>query len=171
MNRYFHKKTSNGFSLIEMLIYVSILAIVLLLVVQTALSFTGSFRNLQVLRAVDRSAYNSLERMTRDIRNADAVNLTQSYLGASPGILVLTQTSGSNSTTTRFYVQNQVINVDVNGISIGPLMVARTAVTSLVFTQIAGTSTAVKIDMTLTASSGPVIRTKSFHSTVILKGS
>jgi type II secretory pathway pseudopilin PulG len=166
-----NRKNQTGFSLLEMIIYVAILAMMFLLLVRTVLSFTGSYRQLQVLRALDRSALNSLERMTQNIRNASSINAGQSSFGATPGILAVIQTKGINSTTTRFYVQNKTLQLEVNGTAVGPLTVGQTEVTSLVFRQLVSTTTAVKIDLTLTASSGPIVRSKIFHTTVILKGS
>ncbi|MBX4198177.1 prepilin-type N-terminal cleavage/methylation domain-containing protein [Candidatus Parcubacteria bacterium] len=168
MSKNYFTIAKKGFSLIEMIIYVSILAVIFLLIVRTVLSFTGSYRDLIVLRALDRSAYNSFERMSRDIHGASSINTLQSSLGTSPGALAL---AAGAATSTRFYVQNEKISVDVNGVYVGPLTVKNTAVSSLIFRMISGTTTAVRIDLTLTASSGPVIRTKTFHSTVLLEGS
>ncbi len=161
---------NKGFSLIEMIIYIAIIAVMFITLVQTVLSFTKSYRELVALRSVDRSAMASLERMTREIRNASVVNAGASLFVTSPGILSVSQT-GVSTTTTRFYTDGGAMKVDVDGQYIGPLTMNRTSVTSLVFRQITGTTTAIKIDMTLTASSGPAVRTKSYHATVVLKGS
>jgi prepilin-type N-terminal cleavage/methylation domain-containing protein len=158
---------NQGFSLIEMLIYLAILVVIFLLIVQTVLSYTRSYRQLFVLRALDRSAYNSFERMTRDIRSATSITST-----STAGTLVIAETSSSGvSTTTKFYISNGKLLVDVNNVLIGPLTVKSTQVTSLTFQQLAGTTSAIKIDMALTATSGPVSRSKLFHTTVLLQGS
>jgi Tfp pilus assembly protein PilW len=171
MNMKYRQPRASGFSLIEMITYVAVLTIILLLVINMVMSLKGSYRQLIVLRALDRSAYNSLERMTRDIRNAVSVNNAQSAFGSSPGVLVVNQNIAGTSTPIRFYVQNGTLRLDVNGTFIGPLTVKNTAITSLMFSQMTGTSTAIKIDMTITASSGPIILTKPYRTTVILKGS
>src|SRR5947207_2763724 len=110
----FHKKS--GFSLVEMLVYISILSIVSLLVIHTILSFAKSYRELGVLRVVEHSGMDSMERMTREIRAATSITAANSTLGASPGVLILVSTVGGISTTTKFYVQNGTLKVDVNGV-------------------------------------------------------
>jgi hypothetical protein len=141
-------------------------------VVSTILSFTGSYRTLGVLRTLDQSATQSLERMTRDIRGASSINLAGSSLGTSPGTLELVSTQGAHSTTTRFYVDSGALTINVNTIPLGSLTASAVRVTDLVFHRMENTNTqAVKIDMTLEASRGPVTETKTYHATVILKGS
>lgn len=140
-------------------------------IINTVLSFTHSYRDLVVLRSLDRSAMTILERMTREIRNANSINTGQSTFGVNPGALSIIKTANALSTTTRFYVESGVMKVATNGIYTGPLTHSRTSVANLLLTQITGTTTAIKIDMTLTASSGPTVRTKLFHTTIIMKES
>src|SRR3989338_2018469 len=58
----------SGYSLVEMLIYVSILSVISFLMVSTVLSFIGSYRQLVALRIVEHSGIDAMEKMTRDIR-------------------------------------------------------------------------------------------------------
>jgi prepilin-type N-terminal cleavage/methylation domain-containing protein len=166
-----NKKLTRGFSLVEMIIYVSILAIISVVVVNTILSFTGSYRDLRALRALDHASIGAMERMTRDIRASSSVTTAQSTLGSSPGALTLVATSGGVSTTTKFYIQNGVLRVDVNSVYSGPLTLSSTTVTSLIFNTLTSTvSTGVKVDMTIQSTDGIATRTKTYHSTVILRG-
>lgn len=159
------KTNKKGFSLIEMLIYISILAVIFVLVVQTVLSYTGSYRNLGALRAAEHTGIDAMERITREIRGATSASTL------TAGELTLTTTSNGVSTTTRFYVQNSVLKVDVNGVYSGPLSVSNSTVTSLTFSSYSNTnSTAVKVDLTVVGSSGSVSKTKTYHSTIVLKG-
>jgi prepilin-type N-terminal cleavage/methylation domain-containing protein len=162
----------HGFSLIEMLIYLAILTVVFVVIVNTILSFTGSYRTLSAYRIVEHSAISSFERMTRDIRGATNINAAQSTFDTNPGVLSLTSTIGSVSTTTRFYVDNNTLKVDVNGVYIGPLTTSNVAVTNLTFSRLIGSTTeAVKIDMTLQGTSGPATTSNNYHVTVVVKGS
>lgn len=165
-------KANSGFSLVEMVIYVTLLVVIFLIVVNTILSFTGSYQSLRALRALDHSSVSSMERITRDIRGATSVDTANSTLGTSPGVLTLTQTVGSVSTTTKFYLQGGVVKVDVNGVYSGPLTLTGTSVTNLVFTKLTSSiSSAVKVDLTVSATVGTTTKTKIYHSTVILRGS
>jgi type II secretory pathway pseudopilin PulG len=159
-------KQKKGFTLLEMVLYMTLLAVIFLVVINTTLSFKSSYRELGALRLTEHSGIDSMERMTRDIRAASTADTSVS------GELTLTATANGNSTTTRFYLQSSVLKVDVNGTYSGPLSVASASVTSLTFNKITNTnSTAVKVDLTIQGTDGPATSTKSYHSTIVLKGS
>ncbi len=161
-----------GYSLVEMILYISLLSIFTVIIINSLLSFTQPYRTLLALRIVDDTGINGMERMTRDIRAASIVDVTNSVLGSDPGVLSLVATANGVSTTTKFYVQNQTLKVNVNGVYVGPLGTANSAITKLVFQELSnGTSTAVKINMTVQATVGPAVKTKIYHTTVILRGS
>lgn len=161
---------SRGYTLVEMIIYVALMSVISLLIVNTVLSFTKSYRNVLTLRTVESSALDTLERMSRDIRGATSIDTANSTLGTSPGVLTLIQTTASVSTTTKYYVQSGVLKVDVNGTYVGPLTSRGSSVQSLTFTKIQNSvSSGVKVDLTITGSAGDTTRTKSYHTTVLLK--
>ena len=165
MKQHFLFFKQKGFSLIEMLIYVALISVMFLLIIKTILSFTGSYRQLAANRALEHTAINVLERMTRDIRSASDVSV-------SGGALTVTQTSNNISTTTQFYLQSGVVKIDVNGTYYGPLSISSAPVTNLTFTVISSSGPkAVKIDMTAQGISGTVTRVKTFHTTIIAKES
>ena len=162
---------TDGYTLVEMLIYVAILSIFSITIVSSILSFSQSYRNLLALRMVDNTAIDAMERMTRDIRSASSVVLASSTLGVSPGVLTLISTANGFSTTTKFYIENSLLKVDVNNTYLGPLSVSGSSVTNLVFTKITSPiSSAVKIDMAVQGTVGSIIKTKTYHDTVILRG-
>jgi Tfp pilus assembly protein PilW len=161
-----------AFSLVEMLVYISVLTVVFLVIINTVLSFTSSYRTLAALRAADNAGMDSMERMTRDIRAAGTIVTAQSSFGTSAGILDIQATSNGVSTTSRYYIQNGIIDMDINGSFYGPLTNSDAVVTSLIFTELSTTtSQAIKIDLTVEGVSGSVIKTKQFHSTIVLRGS
>jgi type II secretory pathway pseudopilin PulG len=162
---------NKGYSLVEMLIYVAILSIITFVLANTVLSFTRSYRDLASLRIVDHSGIDAMERMTRDIRASYAVDTANSILGTSPGVLTLLSTINGVTKTTKFYLNNGVIKVDVNGSYFGPLTLQKATINNLVFNVLdSGISKAVKVDMTVSAALGTTTKTKKYHSTIILKG-
>ncbi len=164
-------KLNKGYSLVEMIIYLAILSIVSVLILNTLLSFTESYRTLAVLRVVEHSGIDSMERMTRDIRSAYGVDLPNSTFGTSPGVLTLNSTISGASKTTKFYVQNGTLKVDVNGAYFGPLTSANTTVTNLVFDKISNTnSTAIRITLTVSGTVSGTTKVKTYHDTIILRG-
>lgn len=172
MNSILRKKKNFGYSLIEMVIYVSLLSMISVLVVNTILSFTGSYKNLLVLRKIEHSGISSMERMTRDIRNSSVVEVSNSTLNQSPGVLTVSNTNSGTKVTTKFYVQDGVLKVDVDGAYDGPVTISDTNVSNLVFSLIDnGASQAVKIDLTVESNLGDISKSKTYHSTVVLRGS
>ena len=167
MKKVLHK----GFSLVEIIIYVSILALVMVVIVNTLLSFGSTYRDVRMQRSIDTSALTSLERMTRDIRSAKNILVNQSSFNTTPGVLSLYAVDGTVSTTTRFYLNNSVLQVDINGTYSGPLTLAQVSVTNLTFNRLVSTSSeAVKINMTLQYVYGSTTKTKNYQTTVVLKG-
>jgi prepilin-type N-terminal cleavage/methylation domain-containing protein len=165
-----HPRTQHGFSLIEMLVYIALLSTIFVVVVATLLSFTTGYRVLAAHRIVEHSAMSSLERLTRDLRGATSIDMGNSTFGTSPGILTLITNQNGNATTTKYYVQNNTLKLDVNGTYFGPLTTAKVTVSNLTYTLLTGSTTsAVKIDMTLTSTNGQAVQTRTYHTTVVLK--
>ncbi len=161
----------SGYSLVEMLIYVSILAILSGVIVNMLISMTSTYRTVVAIRIAEDSGTSAMERMTRDIRAASSLDLGASDLGTSNGRLSLIATSGAVSTTTLFYLDEGRLKVDINGTFLGPLTLSKGRVTSIVFRHLDnGITSAVKIDMTVEGQVGTVVKTKNFHSTVVLRG-
>lgn len=164
------KYNNKGYTLVEMVIYIAIMSVVLLLIVNTVISLSRSYRDLYALRIVDSTAVDSMERMTREIRGATSVDTVNSTFNTNPGVLTLISTLGNTSTTTKFYISNGVLKVDVNGAYSGPLSDVDATIDSLTFVKLdSGVSTAVKIDMTVSGRSGFTVKTKNYHTTILLK--
>ncbi len=164
------KINKKGYTLVEMVIYVSVMSIVTLLIVNTVLTFSKSYKEINALRIVDGSAIDSMERISREVRGSVSVDTVNSTLGSNPGVLTLIQSSGSQSTTTKFYVESGTLKVDVNGVYSGPLTGTGIVVDSLVFSKIdSNVTSAIKIDMTITGTYALTSKTKIYHTTVLLK--
>jgi type II secretory pathway pseudopilin PulG len=162
-----------GFSLIEMIIYLSLLAAILIMIVNILISFSTSYRELSVHRALERSALSAMERMTRDIRAGTSIDTGNSSFGSTNGILSIIQTTSSVSTTTKFYIGSSTLKMDINDSYYGPLTSSDVAVSSFMVRRLTSTSTnaeAVKIDLTLQATSRSYVISKNYHSTIIVQG-
>ncbi len=165
------KKFNKGYSLVELLIYVGILSMVTSVVVMMLFSFSKSYRSVSAMRLAENSAIYSMERMVRDTMSASSVDIANSVLGTSPGVLTLIETNGVVSTTTKFYVDSGVLKIDVNGVYLGPLTSSRSSVTNLVFRSMSNDiSNAVKIDLSVRGVSGDAVKDKTYHTTVVLRG-
>src|SRR3989344_3568884 len=163
---------SRGFSLIELIIYASILALILIVMVHTMFGIGSSYVNLKVMRNAENSAAVAMERMTRDIRDAESINLGASTLNAHPGKLLLNVLVGETLQTVEFSLSSTTLRVKENGVDQGPLTATNTAVTNLVFRPLQSLeSEAVKIEMSVEGREGNIIKTYKLYSTIILRGS
>ena len=164
----FNKSKSKGMTLIEMMVYVGIISLLLVIVVETLTTVTRTYRATSATRSINVSGMTALERIMRDIRNADSVDQAQSLLDSNPGKLVLL----SGGTTTEFYTEGGLIKVRENGVSRGTLIGGTVTTTSLVFRLVTTPkSSAAKVEMTIEAGSGPNLRSSNFYGTAVLRNS
>jgi len=170
MNLFSNKK---GFSLVEMLIYIAILVLMLFVIVNILQTMVSSQRTLKTSKALENSGIFSLERMVREIRNAENVNTLQSALGNNPGVLVLSGTDeDGNPRTVKFLISGGLLTVEENGVSEGALTQVGTNITSLIFNHIiTDNSEAVRIQMTVESGTGSNYRSENFYSTAVLRDS
>lgn len=164
--------TTEGFTLVEMLVYVAMLAILSVLSIQTTLSMTRAFADLRVSRDLNSSATALFERITRDVRGAYDVDEAQSTLGSNPGRLMLStkDTAGTN-TTVEYYVENGLVKIREGGVAQGAIMTTSTSATSFIVREISNVNTdAIKVEATITATRGDITKTRNFYTTVVLRG-
>lgn len=75
MNRKFIKKTNRGFSLIEMMVAISIFSIVVMISMTAILSVVDSNKKAQSLKSVMNNLNFALETMTRSIKIGDSLRV------------------------------------------------------------------------------------------------
>ncbi|OHA81860.1 MAG: hypothetical protein A2675_01790 [Candidatus Yonathbacteria bacterium RIFCSPHIGHO2_01_FULL_51_10] len=161
-----------GFSLIEMVVYIALLAILTVLAVNMTLSMTRAFADLRVSRDLNSSATALFERITRDIRGAYDVDAAGSVLGTNPGELLLnTKDAGGTNMTVEYFVSSGAVHIKENGLDLGPITSASTQTGSFVVREIIGAnSKAVKVEVTLSATRGDITKQRNFYTTVVLRG-
>lgn len=161
-------------SLVETIVYLSILIVLLAAIVNSVLVLTTHYRAVRSTREIEDSGIAIIDRMTRDIRSADDVLTDISVFNVSPGTLAVVSrdvTSGM-STTTMFTVLNERLVVYENGIYVGPL--SKQGISIVGFTvRLVDTSNAdaVKIELSMQSDQAiPNIVSKNFYSTVVMRG-
>lgn len=100
-----------GFSLVEMLIYLGLLAGVFVVLIQAMLPLAESYTELSVARDVSNVGGVAMERMVREIRTAETVDTATSTFGVHPGRLMLEK----GTSTTMFRLNNGTLIVEENG--------------------------------------------------------
>ena len=161
-------QSAAGFSLVEMLFYLSLLVSVSTVCVAVLLSFKDNIASYQASQRVTNSAVTTLERLLVDVRAAEAVNVGASTLTTNPGTLVLTD----GATTTTYSVSDGAVSISVNGATVGPLTDATVVVDELRFFHYVNAETeTVRVQLTLSATAGGMTVTERFGSSAVLLGS
>lgn len=160
-----------GFSLIEMVVYVAILVFMLIIVIEVVFSITRANRTLKSARAIELSAVTALERINREVRNADTIDTAASTFGANPGTLSLDGRDALGAAySVEFYLSAGKVRVRENGADAGPLTLASSSVTSLIFNRFsATTSEGVRIEMRVESGTTTSYRSETFYSTVLVR--
>lgn len=168
---FLKRKMDKGFSLLEMIIYVVILTFMLVLIVEVVLSVARSERMIKAMRAVENSAIVSLERVTREMRQADGVNIGLSTFGIHPGNLVLTGLDDiGNARTVEFYLSNGQLMQRENGVELGALTESSASVTDLKFYYFsATTSVGIRTEITIESGTSAHYRVEKFYSTTLTR--
>lgn len=163
-----HRTRLRGFTLIETLVYMSVLVLVVGALVTTFLSFDTVLLRNKTERVLTKEAQSGLEFMVQAIRQSDAVNTGLSTFNSSPGTLAIT----NGATTTRFYVSSGVLMMDQNGVALGPLTSDAVVLESLTFNhQTGSTSELVRVQMTLSAHNNAASTTRAFYGSAVPRGS
>ncbi|PIR58155.1 MAG: hypothetical protein COU71_00175 [Parcubacteria group bacterium CG10_big_fil_rev_8_21_14_0_10_38_31] len=165
-----------GFTLMEMLVYIAILSVIVVLVVSSVLVMSKSLSSIQVSRKINNFAETSIERMIREIRFADSVDNSSSIFGSNPGYLKFNtiDPADDTSTTIEFY-QNGTDLMVKEGINNPPedITPSSLSVTNLTFYDIVvpGVSEAIKIEMEVKGSGIFGDKIERFYNTIVLKRS
>lgn len=165
-------KRSFGFTIVELLIYLAIFTAFSILAINMLLTMTRAFAEARVVRDVNHAGLVSMERLSREIRGAESIDTGMSSFGANPGVLKLDGTDGLGAArSVRFYVLSGVLKIDENGVYLGDLTDPSVAVTNLIFrTFNTAQGSFVKVEMTLRATRGLIVRTENFYNGAILRG-
>lgn len=162
---------NKGFTLVETIIYLFLFVSLVLGIINSTVLLSKNYRNVKAIRSIENSAIGAMDRMTREIR--DATDIASATYNTNPGELILDGTdSAGDSETIRFYVSNGRLMLDRDGVNIGQLTQSDVTVSSLVFRSVSTTtSSAVKIEMSISNGSGASAISKNFYNTAILRSS
>ena len=158
----------SAFTLIEMLIYVSLMALISLIVAQSVVIVLKSNKDAFAEINIRNSGYSAMEGMLREIY------LSESIDQVSSGILQMKQNNGTD--IVKFATSSNSVLYFYKGtitpILIGPLTSKNVSVRNLIFTKInTGKSFAVRIQMELQTNVNNQAKNEWFYGTAILRGS
>ena len=167
------KKTVKGFSLVEMIIYACVLSVLTIVTINAVFSSVRSFAEFRVDRDLNSSATSLMERITREIRSAYAIDAGQSSFDINPGRLtILNKNAGGTDTAVEFYVENSLLKTKENGVATGSLISSSTAITNFTVRSLLNSnSNAIKVEIGLTATRAGISKSGNYYSTILLRGS
>lgn len=167
----YRKNKIEGYSIIEIIVYLAIFTALSILVLNSFIAILNSFNTTNMNRKLLESGSVIMERMSREIRQSQSIDVAHSSFGSNPGILQLN--GASTSENSKFAIVGQSLNLyEGTGLSLmGNMLAQNVSVTNLIFRRISTTnSEAVKIEMTLQYSRGQSTKTANFYDTIVLRG-
>lgn len=167
-----NQSLKSGYSIIEIIIYVSVFSVLVIVVMNAFIVLTSFFGQTRTNHELLESGNTAMERISREIRTANNVRTGSSTLGSSPGVLDLDSVDTSNNAqTVKFSSSNGTLDLYINNTNQGNLLSSNIHVTSLIFRKITTTnSTAVKTEMTLQDMRDKNNLSAKFYDTIILRG-
>ncbi len=159
-------KIKSGYTILELVFYITFLSIVTFVVINSMIIMAKSFKETSI-QAQYVQGGNILERISREIKQAYDIN------SISASDLVLnTKDSGGANKTLEFLLSSGDVQLIENGTLTGNLNAPNITVTTLSFTQITTTEgKAVKVSLTLKSDDDTSARLINFYDTLVLRGS
>lgn len=172
-----HERRTKGFSLIETLIYVSILTFVTLGIINTLLLMGKSWVAISASRNVTLSAESALEVLTREIRGALSIDQANSVLATTSTSSVLTLNTlnlAGAAESVRFSVDatSSVLKIQRGSGTTSPITLANASTTAFTLYRITTPqSEGVRLGLTIQSTVKNVTRSQNFTTTVMIRGS
>lgn len=176
MNKNLNKKNNKtGFSIVEIIIYFGLLAVISTLVTTNIISL---FKNYNIVRSnqeIEYNAINIIDKLTRDTRDAASINITDSSFSVAQGTISLHIASSTNdnaSNTVKFYLNNNKLKYMKDGVDFGNISTNAVNVSNFRIYYISASSTeAIKVELTLDTiphlNSSSI--SKNFYTTILLR--
>lgn len=165
--------TRQGFTLVELMIYITIISIFLVSAIQFSVAVLQAGEKARIQTEVQQNARFAMERIRREIRTADDVNTGASTFGAHPGVLSLAH-DDVVSDPTIFDVSSGALRIKQGTGSPTNLTSSRVEVTNFVVQNrsVAGRTRNIQIQLTLSWAdevATPFDTTISLQSSVVIR--
>jgi hypothetical protein len=156
-----------------MVVYATLVALLITLLVDTSLSVAKMQKESFVYFNLNSAAMTAFSRFSRDIKRAASIDLVRSIINTHPGKLIL-QIRKPDGTydETSFYMRGDVVATDFNGAYLGDLTPDGIVVSNLTFKPFdTASSSAVRVEMTVRPRDTSLIAALNFYGTYTLRGS
>jgi hypothetical protein len=166
---------SRGTSILETIIYIAIFAIISVLTINLILITSSAFGKSRVKRNINEQCIAAMERVIRELRLANDIDIANSQFGTHPGKLQLaTVVSATDNTvaTKQFFLQGDDLVIKEDAAP-AVLLTSGIKITSLIFWNIdttASESRAISVELTAEDGEGKFKSTQKFYGTAVLRG-
>jgi len=162
------QKNQQGFTLFELLIYVSLISILAVVFVNFAIDINTTAKKTVVRQEVQESARFSIERMMQEIRRAQGINVGTSTFDTHPGVLSLQMANPAEDPTV-FDISGGVLRIKQGAGAAEDLTPASLTVASLVFTNLTVGDRTSNIKATITVAHPNPSNIETFDAEVTLQ--
>ena len=176
MNNFLNKyKKNKGFSIMEIIIYFTLLSVISILVINNIISLFKNYNIAKSNQEIEYNAINIIDKITRDVRDARNVNISDSSFSVADGSVSLNIASSTNeisSTTVKFYLNNNKLKYMKDGVDVGNISTNSVNVSNFKIFYINSSSTeAIKLELTLdtTPRLSTSLISKNFYTTIQLR--
>ena len=166
-------RTSRGYTLAELVVYVGLVALLLSVVIATSFSMAGVYKRSRAYLDINSAAITAFSKFSRDIRRATSIDAVNSVLGTPTGklVLLMKKADGTNDSAT-YYLSQSRVKLDENGVTIGDVTQKNMAISNLTFKKFgSATTTAIRVEMTLAPAASSSVPALNFYGTYVLRGS
>lgn len=162
-----HKQ--QGYSLIELVIYIALFALISVVIVNALIMVMRTYASAQGYRRLQTNGELIMERVVREIRDASVVSGNSVY-GVNSGTLSLSGTDSSGTAHTAvFSVSNGALVLNENGTSAN-LSTSEVVVSTFIVRHITTTNgEGIKVELTLATTNGHIVSVP-FYATAMLRG-
>jgi hypothetical protein len=169
--KHTHQYTK-GFTLIEFLIYIAGLLVLGSILSMLIVQFYSIYKEIVSIPRADRTGLLLVDRITKEIRSADQIDVLESQFGVTGGVLDLDSITDSVTTEKKFYVENGIAKYQEDSDSPINLSSKDFTVSNFNFTFLqTPVSDAVRFDLELQFQTKNATETKSYTGFAILRES
>ncbi len=160
------KNYEKGYAILELLFYISLFAILSVLVINVMLTMAKSLKETATQAEWTQGGV-IMERISREIRQSYGIDPAST----STDLKLNTKDTGGANKTVEFLLSGTDLQLLENNSLTGNLNTSKIAVTTLSFTQITTTKgKAVKVFLTIRSTNDTQSRTQDFYDTIVLRG-
>lgn len=168
-------KGNKGFSLIEMLIYISIMTIIITVVSALMSNTFNTYAKIRSTRNLNIVGASVVDRIVHNIRNAESINDPNSSFEINPSVLSLNMRNDADVLNTYVYNVDQgtdILTEQINSGEIMDLHTSRYSVTNFVLNKVdSGNTVGLRITISLQDKNIYPPKEETFQTFVLMRGS